>query len=443
MDKKQIKQALTQIASEGVKDDVNLWHRIQHQVNTGNPTIRQTSKAASKIVRFPNIQMASRLIAGSIVFLFMGMVVYAFYQLGDFVSLDDGLQAVERTELNLTQSNENMTVTLNWVYADAHRIAIGYSTSVDMQYYEAVPSLVYSELRDSNGNSYPSAFGGGGGGNASENIAEGESIINFDVSMMDNVPSELILDYELIFQEIARPDMQGTGGGGGGSSSGTSSTTIPPQSSSGGGGGGGGNGTPPNMTVSPNGTPISFNFSFTVPFIPAQIIETGQSVTVNDITMTLESVVVTPSMTVAKLCYTNPANTDPLFPYVIIEGESFTAQQVGGYGIIEGDDRACVSVQYLESFYEQTGEWTITVPYLRGIPDYSPENETLYLSILEENGVGVIRDSVDSLPPNTPFINGLVFENVEDADFEIVFERANRAISTVYEGNWEFTVTYP
>lgn len=468
MDEKQIKQALNDIAQDGIGEDVDLWNRIQHRIRHEKYTGTQKGKPSAKIRRFIPLRIASRLVAGTIAFLFMGMVAYAFYQFGNFNIIDEGLQAVERTELNLSQSNGGITVTINWAYADAHRIAIAYSTVVDMQYYTSPPTVTFVDLQDNNGNVFLPSFGGGGGGGGGANNEEtiilyGENISNFDASTLQGNPEELTLHYELVFDEFVADTGQsgssdgGSGGGSGGSSGGGSGGGSGGSSGGGsggssgggsGGGGGGGNGdsasivTPiPTDASTENNLPARFVFDFTVPFIPAQIIEPDDSVTMNGVTLSLESISVTPSMTIVDVCYTGLNNEDVFMPYVMIETADMTVGRIGSSELYNEDDQLCSSAQYLESLYEQTGTWTITIPYLRGLPDYSLENVDTYLAILADNGVVVAQNTIEQLPPNIPFISGLMFETSPNID--AVLEMADTAISEIYEGPWVFTITYP
>jgi hypothetical protein len=109
MDKQKISRQLHRLAQEEIPDTMNLWPKIHGQLKR-KPKPRSFSLAHALSVFVMTMLVA---VGG-----------YAAYQTGNTA---DPVAPTLGTELNLVQSSEAMTASVDWVYADSSIIAIQYS----------------------------------------------------------------------------------------------------------------------------------------------------------------------------------------------------------------------------------------------------------------------------------------------------------------------------
>ncbi len=164
-------------------------------------------------------------------------------------------------ELNLSQTVNGVTVTLERAYADANRIVIGYTCSSPGQPSGDVCDVgSVANLTDSAGRSYRPLSGLMGRGGAEQLAAH---VLNFDGA--DLPPGTSSATFHLaVIQITAGKD--GTGDAEG-----------------------------------------AWVFDFTLPVVPGRIAEVGQEATASEVTVRLDRVVVTPSEVRAYLRFTPPA----------------------------------------------------------------------------------------------------------------------------------------
>lgn len=274
MDNNEIRSSLQRISQQEIGDDMNLWPAIQEQLSA---TPNRRTRRMLKIARYTAI------LAALLMFTAIG---YALYQASN---VDVGLNDDMVTVLELTQTVEDVTVTLDWAYADANRIAIFYSTAHEASLNPG--NAVQVTLRDSSGHEFLPFFGGGGGGGGgSDSLVISSANSNFDASIIEVTPEALDLTLEIVYGDPAMPP--GAPGGRGG-----------------GGGGGGGNGPAPVATPEWDGVERRFEFEFTIPFIPATPYEAKTNpVEAEGITIRLASTSITPSFLSAQICLNLEAN---------------------------------------------------------------------------------------------------------------------------------------
>jgi hypothetical protein len=116
MNDRLIKHALHDIAQQEIPDDMkSLWPAIQARME------RKTTRRVLRLTRFGWV-------TAIIVFsLMIGAGAYAFYQFGQ--GGDPGLSHLDEdliTSIDQSVTIDGVTVTLDWVYADEHRIALAY-----------------------------------------------------------------------------------------------------------------------------------------------------------------------------------------------------------------------------------------------------------------------------------------------------------------------------
>ena len=267
-----------------------------------------------------------------------------------------GLRHVEQAnlvqELNLSQTIDGVTVTLERAYADANRIVVGFTIKgPNGQRYDAH----HLTLTDMAGTVFSATIGFGVTGQSdilqvSLPPGEGAYVVAFDAAPVEGAPAELDLRLVMEVREFVLP---------------LDAPEPPPTPIS-------PPGEPPaSMAVEalpvPEGAIVGiFTFDFSVPFIPGRVAEVNQTVEDAGVAMCLERVVVTPSETRAYLRFDSPGGAEMHWiPIAMLqapgeEGESYTGY-VGSYG------PASYQYGFLAPLYERRGEWTLTVTELVGV----------------------------------------------------------------------------
>ncbi|MBN8640117.1 MAG: DUF4179 domain-containing protein, partial [Anaerolineae bacterium] len=154
-----ITQSLHETAHEEIPDTMNLLPEIHSQL----AGVRRRSRSLSLLI--------------VVVLMFaVSTTVFAIVsgQIGD-----PGLEGARAnnliTDVNQTQTIDGVTVTLEWAYADAHRLVFGYSVLAPEEnvFYSTTDMNVYDDA-----NSF-SATGGGGGGGGGGVGRESEFIMSY------------------------------------------------------------------------------------------------------------------------------------------------------------------------------------------------------------------------------------------------------------------------
>lgn len=336
MKEQNLKQILKDIGEQEVSSGIDLWPNLEVRLmkNTGSkqPMIGLPATRLSWIV----------LIA--LAFLLISSAAYAFSPaLRRLIQMDVGLSQVESTglghSLNLSQTNEDVTVTLVWGYADENRVAVGYviETGSD-EVYEPKQFT----LTDQQGQVFTPTAGLGATGDAvmrGHPSSSGESgyVFSFTTPPITGKPNALNLNLELVLTSVD-----------------DSAVTQP------------------------------FNFNFSLPYTPGRVAEPMQSVTFNDITVSLEKVIVTPSDLTAVICFDSPDNdfVDWLpISHISAGGDRELMATVGTQRAIEGTN--CTTNGYFPSLYETEGVWQLTVTELVGFK--KPPPGTTGIFTCEEN----------------------------------------------------------
>lgn len=415
-----LKQTLEEMAQE-VPDDMNLFPKIETQLK------RQVRRG----------WFSTRMRPGWVALLLAVLLTLsaAAYAIGLLVeSSDPGLAGARQANLiqplNLDQKvDDHITVTLNYAYADANRIAIGYTIHGETHPDETV---TYSDvvLRDDAGHQFTGLFGGGGGGGgggSSEPPAwvpfatSGE--MSYDASVITGTPQTVNLTLAVTVQKLGqRPASESTP---------APDETVTPSTgmSGGGGGGGGGKGTPLEAYVIQTYDPVVFTFS--VPFNPGITLSTPQTVTANGITMTLKNAVVTPSLARLELCFDAPApplNTDWTPAVTLQIGKDTVVENRLASSFVPLTQEACGAYTLNESFYDRTGAWTLTVLELR---IRGSQDESKVVDALAKQGI-----SATALPGG-----GLNFDtppNMSNEDIGALIERTEGEFQQKIVGPWLF-----
>lgn len=259
--------------------------------------------------------------------LLISSVAYAFSPtLRNLIQMDVGLNEVESAglghSLNISQTNEDITVTLVWGYADENRVAVGYIIEAGANEPYEPQQLT---LTDQAGREFNSIAGLGATDNSAVlgvSVPPGESdyLFSFATPPISSRPETLDLNLEFVL--ATRDGLE---------------VTQP------------------------------FNFSFTLPYTPGRVVESRQSVSFDDITLSLEKVVVTPSDLTAVICFDPPNDEfEKWLPIseISVDGNEELMATVGTQRKIEGTN--CTTNGYFPSLYEAEGTWQLTVTELVG-----------------------------------------------------------------------------
>lgn len=273
-----------------------------------------------------------------------------------------GFKSAEQTrlmrQLNLSQTVNGVTVTLQQAYADANQIVVGIGIKgPGGQRYDP-----YSlKLSDEAGTVFPQMMGMGVNG-SSDLLGielppgEGAEVVVFDAASVGGSPATLHLRLSVQAEKFVLP-------------SDVSQPTIQTDSSG-------------NVTVLVAPTPLSktqenlvgpFTFEFTVPFIAGQTVQVQQPVEQSGVTVNLERVIITPSQTRAEFCL--ESQYKEIKQWALI-GElkpdgspSISGAETRLMNNIDG--KSCHRVSFLANLAGRSGTWTMRVSELVGF-DSSP-----------------------------------------------------------------------
>lgn len=422
MDEHQIKQAIQTIARQEVSDNMDLWPMIQSGLEAPR---RQR----------PALRLG-RLAAALLILLVAGAAVYAVDRL--LQTGDPGLDALQNanlvTELGLTQTQNGISVTLEYAYADANRISIVYTGSAQVPPTDQVMAG-NARLTDDQGHTFRPMFGGGGGGGGGggEGTAEATpetSVVTFggtmsyDASVIEATPEHVTLHLELDAQHYSgQPAAPGTTPESGAAM--TGHITGP-------------DGNPVMLVYSPVGSPVTFVFDFTVPLNPGHVLNTPQTATASGIEMILKKLVVTPSMTRAVICFEPPQATEigMWTPDVTISINGAEAMPLTALNHTDGEvEPSCSPYQIPQAplLDSSNADWTLTITRLR-LP--GSEDQAKVNAELEKNGIQLIPQPQGGFGLSSP--EGMTYD-----EFSRLIEAITAQFQKKIEGPWTFRFTLP
>ena len=355
MKEQQVAQILQGIAEDAVPATLDLWPAIRAQVQP-----RRRPSRWARIVPATRLGWAFLALALSLAF---GAVAYAVAPvLSRVFQMEAGLQHIEQAdlvqELDLSQTVDRVTVTLEQAYADTNRIVVGFTIKGPTgQRYEAR----HLTLTDAASTVFPGTVGYGVSGQsdilkASLPPGEGAYVLAFDAAAVKGAPDDLDLRLVMEVEELVLPpDAPGpfpTSSG---------SPAEPPES----------------MVVElqpmPEGAIVGpFTFDFSVPFIPGSAIEVQHTVEAAGVAVRLERIVVTPSETRAFLCFDPPDGDDKEWtPIATLDAADESVPTVN-----EPGEEGCYRCDFFAPLYDHQGEWTLTVTELVGFDLVPPWGQT-------------------------------------------------------------------
>lgn len=197
-----------------------------------------------------------------------------------------------------------------------------------------------------------------------------------------------------------------------------------------------------------------FHFDLETEIHPLLELAPGQSVTVNDVEMRLEKLDVTATFTSAVLCYQKPSSKDWTVGRSILRAGGQEAgnnayslifdSDYGGYmgksplteNAVQLEAGRCVQVEYLLGHSNQPGVITLTIPALeQSIPEVIAEEEIAAArEKLLPQGIDMDWQVVDH--GAGPVYRQLPEGMTEQEAFQLFME----ALGYIYKGPWEFSV---
>jgi hypothetical protein len=256
-----------------------------------------------------------------------------------------------------------------------------------------------------------------------------EQFGSYNVSMLDDLPDDLDLRLEIDVDQVVGATL-------------------------------GERGTPQPVESGPARTPVGpFVFEFTIPLIRGQEIAPEQSASDGETTLTLERLVIAPSMTRALMCFDPPlAQAYAPALSLTIDGEAVVLESATRVeDAPEGSAEGCYSVQVLQSLYGLPGAWRLSVDHLiERVPvesyGYGSDGTRVDYSIVvpDEEMLVQMRDKLAAaLEPydidvvETDANLAFSYPATADIDQAIIEQIVTDATTEQIGGPWEFTFEVP
>ena len=321
---------LAECATQAVPDSLSLWPSIHSRLearqrrSSGAPKVFRGSLRWAFLSLILVVALTATAYAGSPV------VRKLFQQMWPGAN-ESGLVQ----NINLSQTINGVTVTLENAYADANRIFVGFTVKDTAKRY--IPHQM--KLTDATGTEFPGQLGMGVGGQSDIlgmelPPGEGSSIWQFDAAAVKGMPQELNLSFETYFSPMTKH----------------AGPRIGP-----------------------------FTFDFTMPFVAGQVIWVDQTAEADGVLVTLEKVVITPSETRAFIRIDSPEAEKDWRPIIALELPNGTSKGFALSSHLDGRTRA---YSFLGDFSDQHGEWILKVTELVSF-DVPPIEEIQERKIVE------------------------------------------------------------
>jgi hypothetical protein len=342
MKEQQVTHILQELAEQEVPANLDLWPTIQARVQPQRRSSRWAQWMPATRLGWAFMALVLCLAFGAVAYAVVPVVSRLFQQ-------EAGLRHIEQAnlvqELNLSQTIDGVTVTLERAYADANRIVVGFTIKgPNGQRYDPYHRLT---LTDAAGTVFSGMVGYGVTGQSdilqvSLPPGEGADVICFDAAPVEGAPAEL--DLRLVMEVVEALPLD--------------AFEPPPTSDS-------PPAEPPMVVVEEEAIEGPFTFDFSVPFIPGRMAEVNQTVEAAGVAVRLGRVVVTPSETRAYLRFDSPGGAERWIPIAMLKAPGDEESQ-NYFAYSANDDPPIHRYGFLAPLYERQGEWTLTVTELVG-----------------------------------------------------------------------------
>ena len=356
---------------------------------------------------------------------------------------DQTAEATEETAPIASQTQSDVTVTLDWVFVDALRAAVGYTITGLPDIPDSMGLLGEIHMNDAAGN----AIWGSGIGSSEINWVEDEpGVIQGTWSVGFNDP---VLESEIQLQWVITLDGTDMSYYIAGFPIDPEATPYAPGE------------YPPFL---PEGNVGTFTFDFTAEVQPMMVIEDAPPVTVNGIQMFVPKALVTPSMTRAMICYQKPSERDWWIWSANLGNLTEQSSMIGG-GVIYDTDFTlkpgtgadgvlwivpeefqtvehgrCLLVNFLQGQSNPGNPLILTVDELQiSPPEVVPQAEIeAAREILKAQGIEFDTYTVQGQGGGGGGINFTVLP--EGMTWEEAYKKYNEALGYLFSGPWTITL---
>jgi len=432
-----IQHTLDGIAYQHIADSVNLWPRLQSQL-------------AYQAAPHRPLRLGWTIALVLAALLAITTAAYALYR----VMADPGLQVVndaglvtdldraaspipiEPTAINTasapprsasdapsvsalaTQQIGDVIVTLNWAYADENRVAIGLTVRGLQPPAGVKPSFLINPIVF--GDDRGTLFGLNGSSQSTELHPTEPGTVDITAisyqPLTANEPLHLTIDVKLgdTTVPVIQPD----------------ATPVP--------------GPVPLTTLAPIG---DFQFQIDLPVYKGTLIRSGQSVSVNGVTIVLQDIHLTPSYAEARLCYQLLEQSDWQIESHLQIGSSPTISQTvirlatDKANLNSARDQRCVLIDYPASYLNNTGPLTVTVETLHtSLPEVIPAEAVVRANVaLAARGIEFDYSVLDHGARLTVTRKPATMSDVEAN--QLAYQALEQATEKRLVGPWAFSVT--
>jgi len=347
----------------------------------------------------------------------------------------DVQQAELVSEIGQSQTIDGVTLTLNWVYVDPQRLAVNYTVESDLNVADLFsPYSTYPILGDSEGSSFSYSNSTFETSDTpykrtatveyySQAVRPGEGtdewIIDNDYfeNQFESLPATLNMKFALKLGDFTVDD-----------------TFYIPEDST--------------LKIGDTVEPIGpFEFEFSALVHPALTLEPNQTIEARGLSMTLESVSITPMQTTARVCYDMP-DTQDWMPKAtlaldeevgILTGISITGTK---QEMALETERRCRDLSF-QVFHEETPDsLTLDVGSLATSMMEGPQDWEQIKQVLAEDGID-IEVNFETSPQGGGGLGIDILEIPDGVDFNEAVDAAREELGKIMRGPWTFTLDLP
>ncbi len=398
VDEKNLSQIIKDVNASHIPDDVDIWDKIERQVKVQpTPYFRGASRQL-------------RLIASMVAIALTVSVALAWEQVMRF-GQDVGLDAVQENilPLDLEYMSEGIRFTLSYAYADANRIVIGYDYDMKLIASRNYTARINGELRDRSGHVFAGVYnlrpdsGGvsGGGGSPTDRETPPRQFViqdsveqSFNASSVADHPEQIELSYVVSYH--LESDIEGESYEG------------------------------------------NFTFDFEIPFNSGFRLSEPVTFSANEVSLTVQEVVIAPSMTRIVVCMQSDRITFDDYEravMVIRHHGNPIYQGIPAVQPLSETDVNCRTFILPDALYNDPGDWQIEI--LELISTTMSPAEQLSEALASENIIYIPSTEEDGS-------YGLRFsDEVSEDDTDLLvqrFEEIDLSLRSRWQGPWIFEI---